>query len=100
VSGPKIISFHRYISTRKYHQGRGSNAGWAFIAHALGDPDLPEATSWQELHAYLLAKGAERGMIEAGRTVWRSYLSHLSKERRGDASNAFGQARAIAAGVG
>jgi hypothetical protein len=96
VPGLKLVSFRRYVLTRKYHQGRGSHVGWAFIAHALGDPSLPDATSWHELRAYLIDGGAEPAMIGAANIVWRSYLSHISRERRGDATNAFGQLKAIA----
>ncbi len=96
MPAPTIVSFRRYISTRKYHQGRGSHAGWAFIAHALGDAKLPNAASWRELRAYLIGGGAEQGMIEAANIVWRSYLSHISKERRGDATYVFGQLRVVA----
>jgi hypothetical protein len=87
VSGARIASFRRYVHTRRYHQGRGSKAGWAFIAHALGDPHLPNAASWNELRAYLLAGGAEAPIVAAAHTVWRSYLSHISKERRSIGNN-------------
>ncbi len=95
MSDPKSASFRRYVSTRRYHQGRGSRAGWAFIAHAFGDPDLPNPSSWRELRAYLTQGGAEQALIEAANIVWRSYLSHISRERRGGTANAFGQERMI-----
>ena len=80
--GPKVVSFRRYISTRRYHQGRGSQAGWTFVAYALGDSNLPDAGSWRELRSYLRNGGAEQKLIAAANIVWRSYLSYLSKERR------------------
>lgn len=88
---PRTISFRRYILTRRYHQGRGSRAGWAFVAYALGDPNLPNPTNWRELRAYLTRCGAEQEMLVAANIVWRSYQSHLSKARRLGTSNAFGQ---------
>lgn len=91
-----LVTFRRYLLTRKYHQGRGSHAGWTFIAYALGEPTLPDATCWHELRAYLAGNGADRALIEAANIVWRSYLSHISKGRRGNATNAFGQIKVIA----
>jgi hypothetical protein len=99
VPNAKPLSFHRYIFTRRHHQWRGSRAGWSFVAHALGDPDLPDAASWGELRDHLINSGAEQDMIKAANMVWRSYLSQVSKARRGDDTNAFGQLRAIASGV-
>lgn len=82
MPAPEILSFRRYISTRKYHQGRGSSAGWAFVAHALGDPKLPNAATWDELRAYLIQSGVDHVMLEAANIVWRSYGAHVSKARR------------------
>lgn len=96
MPNPNVVTFRRYLLTRKYHQGRGSRAGWAFVAYALGEPTLPDATCWHELRAYLAGYGAGPAMIEAANIVWRSYLSHMRRERRGDATNAFGQMKAIA----
>ena len=94
-----MISFRRYISTRRYHHGRGSRAGWTFVAHALGDPKLPDAATWEELRAYLAEHGAEQVMLEAANIVWRSYLSHLSRIRRQAVTTALGQAVGIVAKV-
>ena len=92
---PTTISFRRYISTRKYHQGRGSRAGWEFVAFALGDPKLPDAASWAELRAYLTRCGAGQAMLDASNIVWRSYISHVSKARKLGVTNASGKAAGI-----
>lgn len=79
---PRGLSFRRYILTRRYHGGRGSHKGWAFVAFALGDPGLPNAVSWQELRDYLVQQSIEGDMLEAADIVWRSYLSCVSRIRR------------------
>lgn len=82
MGDPRNLSFRRYILTRKYHGGRGSDKGWAFVAFALGDPELPNAGSWQELRNYLVQHEIEERMLEAADIVWRSYLSYVSRVRR------------------
>lgn len=67
------IGFHEYLRGRKYDFGRSSPAGWAFIARALGDPNLPDATIWAELRNYLQAQGEPPHTIEAARLVWKTY---------------------------
>ena len=47
--------------------------GWAFIARALGDPNLPDARTWAELRDYLQAQGEPPHRIEAARLVWKTY---------------------------
>ena len=83
------ISFRRYIYTRKYHQGRGSNAGWEFVSHVLGDPNFPNPSSWQELRGYLLRYGAPQPMLEAANTVWRSFGAFSSKARKAATTEVF-----------
>lgn len=82
MGDPRSLSFRRYILTRRYHGGRGSDKGWAFVAFALGDPKLPNAGSWQELRDYLVEQEIEDRMVEAADIVWRSYLSYVSRVRR------------------
>lgn len=67
------IGFHEYLKRRRYDFGRSSAAGWAFIARALGDPNLPDATAWAELRDYLQAQGEPPQALEAARTVWKTY---------------------------
>jgi hypothetical protein len=84
-------SFHDYIRTRRFHHGRGSKAGWLFVIRALGDGDLPDASSWQELRTYLERKWGDPAETEAARVVWNSYLSWLTKKRRLGMDRAFGR---------
>jgi hypothetical protein len=79
---PGRPSFRSYILTRRYHHGRGSDEGWAFVALALGDPNLPDARDWRELRGYLLERGSETRIVEGARSVWSSYSSHVSRERK------------------
>ncbi len=95
---PRSLSFRRYILTRKYHGGRGSDKGWAFVAYALGDPELPNAANWQELRDYLVQRGIEERMVEAAEIVWRSYLSCVSRIRR-LSRDAVSEARSGAAAI-
>lgn len=76
------MSFADYLMTRKYHFGRGSDSGWAFVARALGDAQMPDAASWAELRAYLETSGDENSTIHAARVVWSSYIAFLTKRRQ------------------
>jgi hypothetical protein len=78
---PRPLSFHNYLNRRRYRSGRGSDEGWQFVARALGDPHLPNATSWKELHHYLRKGGEDERLIRAARCVWRSYMSRLVRIR-------------------
>ena len=97
MRGPRVTSFLQYLYTRRYHGGRGSDAGWAFVAYALGDAKLPDATSWHELRAYLDQCGGGPPMIEAAKIVWGSYSSLVSKQRRSEMMDAFGRSAVAAA---
>ena len=68
--------------TRKYHHGRGSDKGWAFVALALGDQNLPDVHRWQELRDYLVHSDVEKELLDGAASVWRSYISCLSRERK------------------
>lgn len=91
MRGPRITSFLQYLLTRRYHGGRGSDAGWTFVAYALGDAKLPDATSWHELRAYLVQCGGGPPMIDAAKIVWGSYSSLVSKQRGSEMMDAFGR---------
>lgn len=91
MQGSRITSFRQYLVTRRYHGGRGSDAGWAFVTHALGETNFPDATSWYELRTYLVQSGGGQPMIEAAKIVWGSYFSLVRKRRRSETSDAFGR---------
>jgi len=65
------LSFRTYIHRRRI----ASTAAGDFIADAKVDPNLPNATTWQELRNYLVDSGASENAIKAGRIVWRGYLA-------------------------
>lgn len=98
VPDPRSLSFRRYILTRRYHGGRGSDKGWTFVAFALGDPDLPNASRWQELRDHLVQQGLDDEMIGAADIVWRSYLSCVSRIRR-NSKDGVVQARSGTGGI-
>jgi hypothetical protein len=81
MAAPREMSFRDYIRTRRYQFGRGSKAGWLFVARALGDANLPDATSWPELRAYLTQSWEDPAAVDAAQVVWNSYLSLLTKKR-------------------
>ena len=41
-----------------------------FVLDAQGDPELPNAESWEELEAYLLAKKAKEEVLRGAREYW------------------------------
>ena len=50
----------------------GGTVAWILRAvHALGDPDLPDAKSWEELEAYLVR--AHEGAVEEAKYIWGLY---------------------------
>jgi hypothetical protein len=62
------MTFKEYIA--------GINAGGFAMGHfvldAQGDPELPDAESWEELEAYLVAKKAkaEAEVLKGAREYW------------------------------
>lgn len=74
------MSFREYVSKRK----PGPNAAGDFVRDARMANDLPDATSWAELHNYLENRNACFGAIEGARIVWAGYLT----KRRRDAKHA------------
>lgn len=80
---PRSLTFHDYLLGRRYRSGRGSKEGWQFVARALGDPQLPDALSWEELQDYLRECGEDERLIRAAKGVWRSYISRLVRIRAG-----------------
>ena len=51
------------------------NQSKKFVDHALGDPDLPDAKSWEELEAYLVR--AHKDAIEEAKYIWGLYEAEV-----------------------
>jgi hypothetical protein len=51
------------------------NQSKKFVDHALDDPDLPDAKSWEELEAYLKGRPdpASAATIEEAKYIWGLY---------------------------
>jgi hypothetical protein len=41
-----------------------------FVLDAQGDPELPNAQSWEELEAYLVGKKAKEEVLRGAREYW------------------------------
>ena len=51
------------------------NQSKKFVDHALGDSDLPDAKSWEELEAYLVH--AHKDAIEEAKYIWGLYKAEV-----------------------
>ncbi|HWH22489.1 MAG TPA: hypothetical protein VNT25_04250 [Allosphingosinicella sp.] len=71
-----MISFDRYVLTRSYNFGRGTDEAWTFIVQAKGEAAFRSADSWDELERSLKRHGAGEPMIRGARAAWKSY-QHL-----------------------
>lgn len=71
------MTFPEYIAKRR----AGRNPTGDFVRDARADDTFPNCSTWQELERYLERCHACAPAIEAGRTVWRSYLRALSRAR-------------------
>ncbi len=61
--------FKAFLLARKSQWNE--NQSKKFVDHALMDPDLPDAKSWEELEAYLV-RGHE-GAIQEAKYIWKLY---------------------------
>ncbi|BDI61806.1 hypothetical protein MACH05_23660 [Qipengyuania nanhaisediminis] len=52
-----------------------------FAKDALGDPDMPEISSWSELHSYLGLCGACREAVVGAALTWRSFRASNAQGR-------------------
>lgn len=78
------MSFKTYLRRRR----RGPNPQGDFVEHARTAADVPDAATWEELRAYLLARDACPGAIESARSVWKAYRA---TERRAATRQRSGQ---------
>ena len=62
--------FKAFLRSRQWNENQSKK----FVDHALDDPDLPDAKSWEELEAYL-ARGHEDA-IEEAKYIWGLYMAH------------------------
>ena len=46
-----------------------------FVDSAVGDPDLPDATSWEHLKAYLDECDADENRLNAAKHIWGLYVT-------------------------
>ena len=59
--------FNAFLRSRPWNENQSKK----FVDHALEDPDLPDAKSWEELEAYLV-RGHE-GAIKEAKYIWDLY---------------------------
>ena len=70
------MSEHKFKAFLLSRPGRWTeNQSKKFVDLALGDQELPDAKSWEELEAYLVRgdEGAEEGAIDEARYIWGLY---------------------------
>ncbi len=72
------MTFKDYLGLRR----AGFDAEGDFMRLAKADPDLPEVTSWTELHAYMEARGTPALVLAAGPDVWADYLDMQRRRAR------------------
>ena len=63
-------SFKEYLKGRR----RAYTPQGDVVDDLQRDPDFPDPTTWTELKRYLVRRGADHGVVEAARSVWRQYL--------------------------
>ena len=51
-----------------------------FVDHAQDDPNLPDATSWQELETYLKKCEATDKVLGAAEYLWQQYVADSSNK--------------------
>ena len=70
------MSEHKFKAFLLLRPGRwNENQSKKFVDHALGEDDLPDAKSWEELEAYLV-RGHE-GAIDEARYIWGLYEAEV-----------------------
>ena len=69
-------SFQAYLKKRQW-----SDKLRDFVDHAVDDPNLPDAASWEELEAYLKQKPKVVDQaIEGAKYVWQLYEANVLGE--------------------
>ncbi len=69
-------SFQAYLKERRWS---GDLRG--FVDHAVDDPNLPDAASWEELEAYLKHKPTVVDKaIEDAKYVWQLYEANVFRK--------------------
>jgi hypothetical protein len=69
------MSFREYIARRRITKTPAGD----FTEDARSDDRLPDATSWEELEAYLRERRACHEIVEAARQVWNGYGKRRQK---------------------
>ena len=66
------MSEHKFKAFLVSRQSQwNENQSKNFVDHAVGDPNLPDPTSWEELEAYLKDKPTA---IAEAQYIWRLYV--------------------------
>ena len=63
--------FTAFLLSRQWNENQSKK----FVDHAVDDPGLPDAKSWEELVAYLNDCDADEGTIEEAKYIWRLYVA-------------------------
>ena len=60
--------FKKFLKSKNW----GLQRDQQFVKDALDDDELPDATSWEELKAYLLARNPKAD-TDTAKAIWRFY---------------------------
>jgi hypothetical protein len=77
-----LLTFKEYLVVRK----AGADEAGDFIRLARRDPGFPDATSLEEVLAYLEGRGAHEALVGA-RETWRKYVIAVRNANRKKALN-------------
>ena len=79
MAGMTFLEFLKYRRPTYTAQG-------VFTSEALVDPNLPNASSWPELQAYLSHKGLPPASLVAAQAVWDAYEA-FKRQKKTTAGN-------------
>ena len=63
--------FKAFLRSRQWNENQSKK----FVDRAVGEPDLPDAKSWEELEAYLEGHDAVEDTIEEAKYIWGLYAA-------------------------
>ena len=59
--------FKAFLQSRQWNQSN------KFVDHAVGDPNFPDAKSWQDIEDYL--KGTPADTVDEAKYIWVRYMA-------------------------
>jgi uncharacterized protein YozE (UPF0346 family) len=72
------MSFKEFLLARRESQDPKGD----FVRLAVSDPDLPDASSWEELRVYIMKHHDNELITEAGAELWMEHQKAEKKARK------------------